>query len=278
MSSDDRVDVDVDVLGPLDFVEGVADERERAQTEEVHLQEADALDLLHRPLRDDFVLLTLVERNELGQRLRRDHDAGGVHRGVTSHALQPSRHAEQLPDPLVLLFHLLEDGILLEGLLERHVQGGWHGLGDLVGVGVGNVHDARDIADHSARLHRPEGDDLRDVLAAVFAGHVVDHFAAAPFAEIDVDVGQRDTLGIEKALEDEVVLDRIDVGDSQAVGNKAAGRGPSARPDRDRFLARVADEVPDNQEVPRVLHLLDHLDFIGESPLVLVDRVPEEAP
>ena len=46
----------------------VVDQRQRAQPEEVHLQEADALDLLHRPLRDDFVLLRLVERHELGER------------------------------------------------------------------------------------------------------------------------------------------------------------------------------------------------------------------
>ena len=33
--------------------------------------------------------------------------------------------------------------------------------------------------DHRLRLHRPEGDDLGDVLAAVLAGDVLDHLAAA---------------------------------------------------------------------------------------------------
>ena len=108
----------------------------------------------------------------------------------------------------------------------------------------------RDVADDSARLHRPERDDLRDVLAAVLARHVLDHFAAPALAEIDVDVRQRDALGVEEALEDEVVLDRIDVGDPQAVGDEAAGRRSAARPDRNALLARVADEVPDDQEVP----------------------------
>ena len=83
--------------------ERVADQRQRAQAEEVHLQEADALDLLHRPLRDDFVLLALVERDELGQRPGRDDDAGGVDRGVTGHALETLGDVEQLLDPLVLL-------------------------------------------------------------------------------------------------------------------------------------------------------------------------------
>ena len=123
---------------------------------------------------------------------------------------------------------------------------GRHRLGDLVGVGVRDVHDARDVAHDGARLHRPEGDDLRDVLAAVLARDVVDDLAAAALAEVDVDVGQRHALGIEEALEDEVVLDRIDVGDAQAVGDEAAGGRAAARPDRNRLLARVADEVPDD--------------------------------
>ena len=100
------------------------------------------------------------------------------------------------------------------------------------------------------RLHRPEGDDLGDVLAAVLLRDVLDDLAAAALAEVDVDIGQRHALGVEEALEDQVVLDRIDVGDAQAVGDEAAGRRAAARADRDALLARVADEVPDDQEVP----------------------------
>ncbi len=223
----------IDVLRPLDFVERVADESQRAQPEEVHLEEADTLDLLHRPLGDDFVLLALVERHELGQRLGRDDDAGGVDRGVAGHALEPAGDGEQFLDALVLLLHLAERGILLERLVERHVERGGHGLGDLVGVGVRDVHDARDVAHDRPCFHRPEGDDLRHVLASVLARHVVDDLAAPALAEVDVDVGQRHALGIEEALEDEVVLDRIDVGDAQAVGDEAAGRRTAAGADRD---------------------------------------------
>ena len=219
----------VDVLGALDLVERVLDERERAQPEEVHLQEADALDLLHRPLRDDFVLLALVERDELGQRPRRDHDAGGVHRGVAGHPLEALRDGQQLLDPLVLLLHLLEDRALDQRLLERHVERRRDRLRDAVGVGVRNVHHPGDVAHDRARLHRPERDDLRDVLAAVLVRDVLDHFAAPPLAEVDVDVGQRHALGVEEALEDQVVLDRIDVGDPQAVGDEAAGGRAAAR-------------------------------------------------
>ena len=101
---------------------------------------------------------------------------------------------------------------------------------------------------------------------------VLDDFAAAALAEVDVDVGQRHALGVEEALEDEVVLDRIDVGDPQAVGDEAAGRRSAARPDRNALLARVADEVPDDQEVPGYfICLIMSISYV-EPPLVLVDR------
>ena len=170
---------------------------------------------------------------------------------------------------------LLEAGALLERLVQRHVERRRDQLGDLVDVGERHVEDAADVADHGLRLHRPEGDDLGDVLAAVLAGDVVDDLAAAALAEVDVDIRQRDALGVEEALEDQVELDRIDVGDLHAPRDHRAGRRSAARADRDAGLAREADEIPHDQEVPRVLHLLDHGDFVDHAPLVLVERVAQ---
>ena len=47
--------------------------------------------------------------------------------------------------------------------------------------------------------------------------------------------------------------------------------GPTGMPG----LAREADEIPHDQEVPGVLHLLDHGDFVDHAPLVLVERVAQ---
>jgi hypothetical protein len=48
---------------------------------------------------------------------------------------------------------------------------------------------------------RAEGDDLRHLVAAVFALHVADHLFAAVHAEVDVEVGHRDPFGVQEALE-----------------------------------------------------------------------------
>src|SRR5678816_1765366 len=60
------VDVEVDPFGTLNLLEAVVDERQRAQAEEIHLQEADPFDLLHVPLRGQFVALSSVERRIVG--------------------------------------------------------------------------------------------------------------------------------------------------------------------------------------------------------------------
>ena len=116
-----------------------------------------------------------------------------------------------------------------------------------------------------------------DVLAAVLARDVLDDLAAAALAEVDVDIGQRHALGVEEALEDEVVLQRIDVGDPQAVRHEAARGRSTARADRNPLLPRVSDEVPDDQEIARVLHPLDHLDLVRETRLVVLDGMPERS-
>ena len=64
---------------------------------------------------------------------------------------------------------------------------------------------------------------------AVLLPHVLDDLAAAPLAEVDVDVGHRDAVGVQEALEEEVVAQRVDVRDPERPGDERAGgasRGP----------------------------------------------------
>jgi len=108
---------------------------------------------------------------------------------------------------------------------------------------------ARDVADHHFGAQRAVGDDIRHAVVAVFLADVVDDLAAAPHAEVDVEVGRRDALGIEEALEEQLEAQRVEVGDAEQVGNDAAGAGTAAGADRDAVLLRPVDEVPDDEEI-----------------------------
>ena len=99
---------------------------------------------------------------------------------------------------------------------------------------------------------------------AVLLPHVLDHLAAPLEAEVDVDVGHRDALGIQEALEEEVVLERADVGDAERVRDQRARRRAAARSDRDAAVARRLDEVGDDQEVAGVAGLRDDAQLVVE--------------
>ena len=126
-----------------------------------------------------------------------------------------------------------------------------------------------------ARLDLVHGDDLADVVLAVLLGDVADDLVAPVHAEVDVEVRHADALGVEEALEQQLVVDGIDVGDAQAVRHERAGARAAARADGDAVLLGVADEVPDDEEVAREVHLLDDAQLEREARRVdvLVDLV-----
>ena len=138
-------------------------------------------------------------------------------------------------------------------------------LGDAVGLGEGATHGAADIAHRRLRGQRSERHDLRDPVVAVFGDDVVDDFVAPVVGEVDVDVRHRDTGGIEKALEDQVVFERIKRGDPKSVGHDAACGRAAARSDQNALLSGKPDEVPDHEEVVRESHAFDDVELVGKS-------------
>ncbi len=83
------VEVDVDAAVGLDVVDGVADDGEVSQTQEVHLEQADGLARRVVPAGDDrAVLRTLPHRNGVGERLGGHDDRAGVHACVADQALE----------------------------------------------------------------------------------------------------------------------------------------------------------------------------------------------
>ena len=114
---------------------------------------------------------------------------------------------------------------------------------------------------------------MRDVLTAVLPGHVIDNRAPAVHAEVDIDVGQRDAFGIEKAFKQQPVLQRIEVRNSHAIRHQAAGSRTAAGANRNIVFARVSDQIPDNQKITRIFHALNDSDFLFQSSFVSGQRI-----
>ena len=224
----------------LDVVERVVDDREVAKPQEVHLDETEGLARGVVELRDDLaVLLPLHDRDDVDQRLARHDDAGGVHAPLALQVLEPDGGVEDglrlgiRLDERAELARLFESRVLpVEHALERHVLAHHrrrHRLGEALPHAEREAEHAAGVLQRLLGLDGAVRDDLGDALVAVLLGDVLDHLAAATVVEVDVEVGHRDAIGVEEALEDEAVLQRVEVGDASS-----RTRPSSPRPSRDR--------------------------------------------
>ncbi len=272
----DRADVEI----AADQLDGLVDHVEVAQAEEVHLQQAERLDVLHRDLRHDLLVgALLLQRHDLDQRLGADHDGGGVDRVGPGQALERLGEVDDLLRDRIVLDRVRELSPGLQGLRERLARAFRDHLRDPVDGAVRDLEHPPGVAHRCARRHRREGDDLRHAVAPVLLGDVVDHALPALDREVDVHVGHVLAGRVEEPLEQQAVAHRVDVGDAEAVGGERAGGAAAARPDGDAVPLGEADEVGDDQEVVGEAHLvhglqleLEALGQLGRHPVVALRR------
>ncbi len=130
----------------------------------------------------------------------------------------------------------------------HHVRREGEGLGHLAHGRSGAVGD--DVADHGR------------VIDAIAAVEVLDDLLAAVDVEVDVDVGQGARL-VDEALEQELVLDGVDLGDAQAVGHDRVAGTPPPLAD-DPVPPRELHEVPHDQEELGQVRAVDDGQLVGQ--------------
>ncbi len=103
---------------------------------------------------------------------------------------------------------------------------------------------------------------------AVALEDVAQDLVAAPGVEVDVDVRRVGPAAVEEALEVEVELDRVDVGQAEEPAQE--GRGPrAAQVVEDAAAAGELDDVVDDEEVGAEARLLDGGE-LAAGPLALL--------
>ena len=154
---------------------------------------------------------------------------------------------------------------MVERTLQRNVQFHRHQLGDLVGLLIGVAQHPAHITDDAAGSHGAKGDNLRHVVMAVLARHIVNHLTPALIAQVDVQIGHGHALGVQKPLKQQVVFQGIQLGDIQTVGDNRASAAAAARAHHDVLLPRKADKIPHNQEIIHKAHAENDIQLIFQA-------------
>ena len=243
----DLLYVEFDAVALLDVCLALLYDRQCSKSKEVHLEHSHLLDVVSVVLRHPHILASELvvgdtDRNELGKVSSADDHGTCVHSGLTYTPLKLAGICQyllgkfgtvlqlilkvvmlQTVNKLRLDFLLLFLSVLVKNRLsifvkfvyfERLVR---NHLGQSVRLLDRHAADARNVLDRRLCGHRTICDNVRDLLLAVLLFDILEHPVASIIVKVNIHIRHVDTVRVEESLEEEVVLDRVDIGDLEAV-------------------------------------------------------------
>ena len=227
----------------------------------------------------------LVEGAKVGQLARRNQHPTRVHAHVAGQALEFLGQGQQGFDLVFFGQALGQDRLNLERTSDGDVLPGLVGdeLGDAIAKGVTHVQNPPHVADGGARGHGAKGGNLTYRIAPIFVLDVVDHPVSVELAKVNIKVGHGHPVGVQKTLKQQLVLQRIQVGDVERIGHQRAGSGATPRPHRAAIVFGPVDEVTHDQKVAWEAHFDDGGDLkrqalvIGRALALALGRVRKQA-
>ena len=195
-----------------------------------------------------------------------------MHTDVSRHAFELLCHLDHGLDVFFLAHALVQHGLQLERVVVlvafflhfrrirqgvRHTRFSGNQLRDAVAEGVAHVHDTAHVTNRRLGSHGAKSGDLADGVFAVLFLHIVDHPVAIGLAEVDIEVGHRNPLGVQETLKQQVVFQRVQIRDLEGVGHQRTGARPPTRAHGAAIVLGPLNEVTHNEKVPGEPHLED---------------------
>ena len=189
--------------------------------------------------------------------MRRDNNTGGMRACVTRQALYALRKVNQLLDLRARVVRLTEVLATVQRLLQRNAQLTRNQLGDFVNLTITHAQRLADVAHCRARLQCAEGNNLRHTLLSVTAHHVIKYLITLHIAEVGINIRHAYTFRIQKAFEQQMVTQGLDIRYTQQIGHDTACGTTTSRTDRNIMATAIIDKIPDNEEVAGIAHRVD---------------------
>ena len=260
----------------VDRVDRPVDDSQCLESEKVELDETGLLDIVEVELRNHAATgLVGIQRDVVGERRRRDDHSARVLADIAHRPLELVGHLHDFRGVFVARDEFAQFLFLRDSLFERHADLERDHFGKPIRQPERLVLDARHVANHQPGRHGAEGDDLADRIVSIKIRDVGNHPLPAFHAEVDVEVRHGDPLGIQQALENEPIVDRVQIRDAEAKRHQRS-RPRAAATDRNFVLTRPDHELLDDQEVPREAHLDDDAEFVFKALTIDIgiERLP----
>ena len=260
----DMADVNRDSRLFPDHVHRVLDNPQVRKAQEIHLQQAEGLDEVLVPLRDDVAVLVTLQRKIVGKLPVGNDDARRVGAEVAVDPLQLHGRVKQFPDcNAAQLRAVIVHGLQLFHSRQRVCKASAEGneFGDRVGVLGTHAQRPADVAHRLLRFHPAEGGHLCDRGFPVPLTHVLDDLAPSCILEVHVDIRHGDARRIEEALKQKVVGQRVHLGDAGCIRNNGTRGRAAPRSHRYTLAPRKPGEVLHDQEVVHETALFDRLEL-----------------
>ncbi len=240
-----------------DQVESLADAGEHAQGQHIHFEDAQLVNIVLVPFNKTAIRhRRITNRHRMRQRrFRQDEPA---------HMLaQVARHPDHLIGQLDRARHQrvaqVYPGLLRLPLAQLAAPTAPDRLGQRRGDILGQAHHLAHLAHRHARAIMHYGGAKPRPVTPVFVIDMLDHLLTPLMFEIDVDIGRLLALLGNETLKQQVVLARIDSGDTEHVTDGGIGRrtAPLAQYRRVGLMPGELDNVVDGQEILRDIELAD---------------------
>ena len=222
--------------------------REGAEPQQVHLEQAEILQVVLVPLDDRPAgPRRVLDRHQVVDRLVAEQEPARMDREVPRHAPDLLAQPEEVA---VQRSGRVEPGVRQPRRIERTATR--QQPGGAADRGSGDPERPADLP-HG----RPAAiaDDVRHhggVVAAVLPVDVPDHLLAPRMHDVEVDVGRLAPLARQEPLEQQIDPRRIDCRDPEAVADHRVRRRAAALAENP-LLPAVADDLPHGQEIAPVV-------------------------
>ncbi len=240
-------------------VEATAYRAEHAQREDIHLEQADGVEVILVPL-DNGALGHggIFHRHQGVQRVFGNHKTARVLGQVPGKADQLLSQCQHTPQDRALRV----EAAFAQAFQRRRIFTPTPAtVGQRVDLVRRQTEGLGHVAHRAGRVITADHRRQRRAGAAVALEHVLQHFLAAFMFEVHVDIRRFIALLGQEAFEQHIRQAWVDFGDAQGKTHRRVG-GRAAALTQDRTAAGEAHDVVHRQEVAFVTEVADQLQFL----------------